>query len=528
MTEQSRRTGSSTEPLEALRSSATLVASGVAKRYGAVRALEHADISIKAGEVVALLGANGSGKSTLGRVLTGMTRPDSGSLTLRGAPLHLTSPVQARRLGITAVYQELSLVPDMTVAENVWLGHEPTRLGGVDRRALLERTAELLTNFRGVFTEDVEPNTIVGGLPNSERQLVEVVKALAWEPSVLILDEATASLDSRQVERLFELVHEWRDQGMALAFISHRMDEIFQVADRAVVLRNGSTVGELPIKEATEGKLVQLMTGGGTVAEVALARAPALNEHETLDALGSKTLELRGYGGTTVAPLDLTVRRGELVGIGGLQGQGQRQLLLALFGAVPHVGDLFVNGVPARFGSPRHAMNAGLAYVPGDRNKEGLLAIRSILENMQLASWSEYGTVLDMKRARSDAERTAKDLAIKFAHLDEPVSNLSGGNAQKVVIGKWLLRQPTVLLLDDPTKGVDVQAKAEFYRLLERLQEQGTAILFYSSDDAELLALCRRVLVMQDGRVTATLEGDTLTSDHLVAAAMGTTGGAPA
>lgn len=495
-----------------------LVARGISKRYGAVRALRDADLSIRCGEVTALLGGNGSGKSTLGRVLTGLTRPDSGTVLWQGEPVHLSSPAHARRLGITAVYQELSLVPTLSVAENVWLGHEPTRAGGIDRRTLRERTAELLEAFGGVFSVPVTPSTPVEDLPTSERQLVEVAKALAWNPTVLILDEATASLDRRQVERLFDLVAKWRASGMALVFISHRMDEIFRVADRAAVLRNGESVGEVKLEEATETQLVQMMTGGGEVAALALREQ---QEEEEVRLAAPKVLELKGFASPGLSPVNLSVRRGELVGIGGLQGQGQRQLLLALFGAAPHSGELLVEGRPTRFRGPRHAMRSHVAYVPGDRNWEGLLPIRSILENIQLANWREYGAYLNMRRASADAAATASDLAIKFSSLSEPVSNLSGGNAQKVVIGKWLIRNPKVLLLDDPTKGVDVQAKAEFYRLLERLQADGTAILFYSSDDAELLGLCHKVLVMQDGEVTTTLAGETLTRDHLVAAAMG-------
>lgn len=498
-----------------------LSAAGIHKRYGAVRALAGGDLNIWPGAVVALLGANGSGKSTLGRVITGLTKPDAGTVTIAGATLQLNSPAHARNLGITAVYQELSLVPDLSVSENVWLGHEPLRAGGIDRRAMRERTLELLENFQGVFTVPVKPDTIVDDLPTGERQLVEIVKALAWDPRVLILDEATASLDSRQVDRLFELVQEWRAAGMAIVFVSHRMGEIFRVADRAAVLRNGATVGERELRSTTERELVQLMTGGGEVAELVLEG----HQDEAHGAAGAQVaLELNGFSSERLSPLDLRVRRGELVGLGGLQGQGQRHLLLALFGALPYQGEVTLEGERASFRSPRQAMATGVAYVPGDRNREGLLSIRPILENLQLPSWRKYGKPLDMQRARADAQGAVADLAIKIASLDEPVSNLSGGNAQKVVIGKWLLREPRLLLLDDPTKGVDVNAKAEFYRLLGDLQKRGTTILFHSSDDAELLGLCQRVLVLHDGEVRAELTGERLTRDHLVAASMGATG----
>lgn len=502
-----------------------LSARGVAKWYGAVRALEGGDLDVHQGEVVALLGANGSGKSTLGKVITGLIRPDGGELSVDGERVSVPSTAHARRLGITAVYQELSLVPDLTVAENVFLGHEPRRAGGLDRRAMQRRSAELLALFDGAYTVPVAPNTVVDRLPPSERQLVEIVKAVSRQPRALILDEATASLDSRQVDRLFELVGKWRDQGMGLVFVSHRMDEIFRVADRAVVLRDGKTVGQLTLRgvedrRGAERKLVEMMTGGGVAG--ALLQGEARPKPAGVgQAGGDACLGLRGFASGELAPLDLDVAPGELVGLGGLRGQGQSRLLLALFGAVPHRGDVLLGGRKVTFRNPRQAMRAGVAYVPGDRNREGLLPIRPILENLQLPSWSRYGTPLRMRAARRDAARVAGELNVRLASLDDNVSSLSGGNAQKVVVGKWLLREPRLLLLDDPTKGIDVEAKEEFYRLIARLQAGGTTVLFTSSDDAELVGLCERVLVLQDGRVTAELRGETLDRAHLVAAAMG-------
>lgn len=507
-----------------------LSARGVRKRYGAVTALAGADLDVSAGEVVALLGANGSGKSTLGRVLTGVTRPDAGELRFAGRPVDLPSPMAARRLGVGAVYQELSLVPDMTVAENVWLGHEPTRRGGVDRRAMRERTAELLELFAGTFAVRVTPDTVVADLPQAGRQVIEVLKAYSWSPRVLILDEATASLDSRQVDRLFELVGRWREEGMALVFVSHRMGEIFRVADRAVVLRNGATVGMRPIAETDEAELVALLTGGTGAAPRrarAVAAEASVGPGTPEAAVGEPPLlELRGYSSPGLAPLDLRVARGELLGLGGLQGQGQSRLLLSLFGAAPHHGEVLLDGRRVTFRSPRQAMAAGVAYVPGDRNEAGLLPFRPLLENLQLPNWGRYGVPLRMRAARRDAADAADELSVRHGGLDESVGTLSGGNAQKVVIAKWLLRRPRLLLLDDPTKGVDVGAKAEFYAFLEELRRRGVTVLFNSSDDLELLGLCERVLVLHDGRVAAELAGDTLDRDHLVAAAMG--GGAPA
>ena len=490
----------------------TLSARDVEKRYGAVRALTDGHLDIRSGEVVALLGANGSGKSTLGKIITGITRPDAGEVHLDGEPVRFSSPLDARRRGITAVYQELSLVPDLTVAENVWLGHEPMRLGGLDRATMRIRTKQLLELFEGTFAVPVEPDGTVRDLPPSERQLVEILKALSLEPRVLILDEATASLDSRQVDRLFDLVGRWCADGMAIAFVSHRMEEIFRIADRVVVLRNGATVGERTLAETREDELVELMIGGA---------APTRHAESVPPEDAAVVLSVRGLAAGGLSDFDLDLRKGELVGLGGLQGQGQADLLLALFGAIPHTGEVRLGDETVRFRGPRQAMRRGVAYVPGDRGGEGLLPIRSILENLHLPNWPRYGLPLRLKRAEDEAKEAVNDLDIKLDDLAEPVRNLSGGNAQKVVIAKWLLRDPDVLLLNDPTKGIDVGAKAEFYGLLAELQRRGTAILFHSSDDDELLGLCQRVVVLHDGRTTAELQGADLDHAHLVAASMG-------
>ena len=491
-----------------------LAARSVAKHYGAVRALSDGTLEVGKGEVVALLGANGSGKSTLGKVVTGVVSPTRGELLLEGLPVTFASPYAARQRGVTAVYQELSLVPDMSVAENIFLGHEPSRAALVQRRRMRGEAEGLLELFGG--TLNVSPDTPVSDLLPSERQIVEILKALSQNPRVLVLDEATASLDSRQVDRLFDLIARWKAQGMAIIFISHRMDELFRVADRAVVLRNGETVGSAVMADTTEEALVGMMIGE-SVQPQRFARG-VTPKGVRLSVKGLTSAGLRGVG--------LELRDGELLGLGGLHGQGQEALLLALFGAVPFTGSVTLGGAAVKFAHPREAMRKGVAYVPGDRGGEGLLMIRSILENLLLPSWRAYGLPIKQGAARAAALDVGKKLSLKMASLDAPVSSLSGGNAQKVVIGKWLLREPSLLLLNDPTKGVDVGSKGEFYALLDKLRKQGTAILFYSSDDEELLGLCDRVLVLQDGRVTASLEGENLTRSSLVAASMGAGGAA--
>lgn len=485
------------------------------KRFGGVVALADGSIDVQRGQVVALLGANGSGKSTLSKIITGVLAPNEGELTVDGSPVRFTSPQAAKRRGISAVYQELSLIPDLSVMENIFLTHEPMRAGMLNRRAMRDETRRLIGLFEGTVPTHLTPDAVINELTPDEKQIVEILKTLSQKPRLMILDEATASLDSQQVDRLFELVRAWKNDGMAIVFVSHRMEEIFRIADSATVLRNGRTVGTRQIDQTDEHELVDLMIEG----------AGALNRQRTSEVSASAPVRLAVHNLSTRVLRDISfqLRDGELLGLGGLQGQGQTDLLQALFGVVHSTGTITLSGQSVRFRHPRQAMDNAVALVPGERGAEGLLLIRSILDNLQLPSWRSYGIPLKMKRAYADGQRMSDELRLVMASLDAPVNSLSGGNAQKVVLGKWLLRSPRLLLLNDPTKGVDVGAKTEFYALLNRLRETGTAILFYSSDDDELLGLCDRVLVMRDGAVCAELHGDGLTRASLVAASVGVT-----
>jgi ribose transport system ATP-binding protein len=492
----------------------SLSAQHIVKRYGGVVALADGSLDVQAGEVVALLGANGSGKSTLSKIITGVVAPNEGQLHLDGQPVQFSSPQAARRRGISAVYQELSLIPEMPVMDNIWLTHEPLKFGRVDRAQMRARTAQLLELFAGTTRSSLHPEALVSALPPDERQIVEILKALSFDPRLMILDEATASLDTQQVNRLFELVQGWKARGMAVVFVSHRMEEIFRIADRATVLRNGRSVGTRAISETNERELVELMIEGAAPADA--------QKRHALESGAPVRLRVERLNAGPLRDISFELHDGELLGLGGLQGQGQSELLLALFGALPlKSGTITLSGQPVRFRHPRDAMERECAFVPGDRASEGLLLSRSILENLHLPSWAKFGFPLNMANARAEAQRSADELRLVMESLSAPVSSLSGGNAQKVVLGKWLLRAPKLLLLNDPTKGVDVGAKGEFYALLGQLREQGTAILFYSSDDDELLGLCDRVLVFHDGVMNAELRGETVTRANLVAASMG-------
>jgi ribose transport system ATP-binding protein len=495
----------------------SLSARNIVKRYGGVVALSDGNLDVQAREVVALIGANGSGKSTMSKIINGVVVLDGGQLLLDGQPVHFPSPQAAKNVGIATVFQELSLIPQMTVAENIWLTREPLNtFGQVDRKAVRARTEELLALFRGTFKTDLHPDFPVTSLPPDEKQIIEILKAISFDPWLIILDEATASLDSRQVQRLFELVKTWKEQGKAIIFVSHRMEEIFRIADKYSVLRNGKTVGAGNIKDINEKQLVRLMIEKESVLGFLRGEAKSDKKIETeisLEAENLTTDSLRG--------VSFKVRKGELLGIGGLRGQGQRHLLHSLFGDISYSGTVKLFNKELNFKHPRDAMRNGFALVPGDRAKEGLLYIRSILDNLLLPSWRRFGVPLKVSNAKKEATKTGSSLNLKMAGLDEPVSSLSGGNAQKVVIGKWLMRDPQVLLLDDPTKGVDVGTKAEFYALLTRLSDEGKTILFYSSDDEELIGLCDRVLVIHDGMIHTELAGSTLTKENLIGASLG-------
>lgn len=498
--------------------SVSLSARSVVKRYGGVVALSDANLDVQSGEVLALIGANGSGKSTLGKLINGVAALDGGQLLLDNHPAHISSPLAARNMGISTVFQELSLIPQMTIAENIWLTREPLRSGMLDRKQIKERTQALLSLFSDVVHSKMDADTQVLSLSPDEKQIIEILKAISPDPWLIILDEATASLDHRQVNRLFELVREWKRSGKAIIFISHRMEEILNIADRYSVLRNGITVGQGLMKEVTARSLVDMMVGKSSAQNIVQRERSA-----SVSQPGERKVMLKVDDLHTdlLKGISFEVHAGELLGIGGLKGQGQRDLLLALFGDIPYKGTIHLAGEQVHFRHPSQAMKKGVALVPGERAKEGLLFIRSILENLLLPSWREYGFPIRMGKAVRNAARVSNDLSLKMAGLDEPVSSLSGGNAQKVVIGKWLLRNPHLLLLDDPTKGVDVNTKTEFYRLLIELCEQDLAVILYSSDDEELIGLCDRVQVMHDGVSRTELKGASLTKANLVAASLG-------
>ncbi|WP_210505547.1 sugar ABC transporter ATP-binding protein [Naasia sp. SYSU D00057] len=487
---------------------------GVHKRYGGVRALDGASLSLEAGEVHGLLGPNGSGKSTLNKVLAGTVSPDAATIELDGQPITIGKPRDAAARGIAAVYQQLSLVDSLTVGRNLTLGVEPTRAGFVDNRASAAEIDEVLERLRPGLGPGVTATTEVSSLTPGQQQLVEIAKAVLRRPRILILDEATASLHRDQVQLLFEIIRELTAAGTCVVFVSHRLEEVMTICDRATILRTGRTVATLTIAETSESELVRTMVGDVAQAE----------RRAELARTDDMVLRVRGLTAPGVSDVDLDVHRGEILGLGGLQGQGQSELLLALFGATPiRAGEIELNGRRVANTSVVKATGNGFALVPGDRGSQGLFMQRAIQENLSIVSLRRRllaALGISMRRERGVAADAVQRLSIKIGGLDDPVTSLSGGNAQKVVIAKWLLNEPAVVLLDDPTKGVDISAKAEIYAIVRELADSGVAVILNSSDDVELAELCDRVIVLYEGRIRTQLVGDEITSDRLVAAAL--------
>ncbi len=486
---------------------------GITKRYGGVLALEDVDLSVQAGCIHAVLGENGAGKSSLIKCMAGVVQPDAGAMRLDGAAVRFASPAAANAAGVVCIFQELSLIPDLSVADNILISNPPRRLGLIDRRAQRRMAEAALAR---VGAEGIHPMALVKDLPLSRRQLVEIAKALARAPRLLILDEATSALTAGDVAPVFRLLKELRAQGVALVYISHRMDEVAELADECSVFRNGRRVASFAAGTRSDDEIVTLMIGRN-YSQVFPPKPPPLPD----DA--AAVLEARGLSwGDALAGISLRVRAGEIVGLGGLDGQGQRELLLALFGVLRGVsGEVLVGGERAAAG-PHGAAADGIALIPEDRKTEGLMLPMSVGDNLSFASLGRlsHGGVLDRAAERDAIAGMTKLLAIKTASNDGPVAALSGGNQQKVVLAKWLMTRPRIILLNDPTRGIDVGTKQEIYQLLRKLADEGAAILLYSTDYAELIGCCDRVLVLYEGRVKRQLAGDAVTEHALVSSAL--------
>jgi ribose transport system ATP-binding protein len=489
---------------------------GVSKRYGGVRALEKADLTVREGRIHGILGENGAGKSTLIKIMAGVVQPDEGRMILDGEAIRFATPAAANRAGIVCIFQELSLIPDLSVADNIGLADPPRRFGLIDRRAQRRMTEAALAR---AGAEDIHPLAPVKDLPLSRRQMVEIAKALAREPRILILDEATSALTAADVAKVLAVLKRLRSDGMALLYISHRMHEIAALADDCTVFRNGRHIATYAAGSKTDQEVVELMIG--REYSHVFPPKPALPP-----ASGVPALEVRNLSwADRLKNVSLDVAPGEIVGLGGLDGQGQRDLLLALFGVLRGVsGEMHVDGRQVNVTSPRAAKRKStrIALIPEDRKTDGLMLPMSVRDNLSLAALGglSRGGVIDRKAERQAIERMIELLAIRTDGVDVPVGSLSGGNQQKVVIAKWLMVDPRIILLNDPTRGIDVGTKQELYQLLRKLADSGAAIVFYSTDYDELIGCCDKVLVFYDGSVIRTLSGTEITERALVAGAL--------
>jgi ribose transport system ATP-binding protein len=496
------------------RTSRAIEASGVSKHFGGVQALRSASFSADFGEVHALVGENGAGKSTMIKILSGVLAPDAGSLRIKGTEVSLASPLEARRLGVGTVFQELTLLPWMTVAENLLLGNEPKGpLGLVRRRNLASSADEILRRY-GV--DGIDPLELVAALSLAQRQTIEIVRTLLREPEILFLDEPTSALAEREVEWLFGLVRGLRERGSCIIFTSHRWGEVVNIADRITVFRNGENVATRDRIE--EAEAVTLMTGR-TIERMYPELPPAAADAPV-------ALEVRDLRGARVGGVSFRLGKGEILGIGGLAGQGQRDLFMTLFGARRAIGgEIVVGGKNVRIRNPHDAIEAGLgiALVPEDRKSEGLLLPLSVRDNLSLAVLPRVSVGGVVRRVFENRMvwRIVERLQIRTRRVGvQEVGTLSGGNQQKVLIGRWLLAEPDIMLLYDITRGVDVGTKHDIYELMVELIGEGKSLLFYSSDTEETAHMCHRVLVMREGRVAAELAGEEIDAERLVAAAL--------
>jgi ribose transport system ATP-binding protein len=483
---------------------------GITKSFPGVRALKNVDLRIWPGEVHALMGENGAGKSTLMKILAGAYRPDTGAILLDGNPVQFRTPHEARLAGIGIIYQELTVAPNLTVSGNVFLGSELSRFGFIKDTAEMDRKTQGVLDRLGAR---FRPNQRAARLAVAEQQQVEIARALFYKSRVLVMDEPTAALSDRETDRLFDVVRHLRSEGLAIIYISHRMAEVYELADRLSVLRDGEYVGELKRTEFSAAKVIEMMVG---------RRLEDFYEH-TKRAAGDVVLEVKNMSdGNRVKNASFQLRQGEVLGLAGLVGAGRTELARLIFGADKRKsGETYLNREKLQINQPKDAIRAGIGYVPEDRKLQGVFLQMSSGENITmniLGRCSAFG-VLNFKKLNDRANAEVKAMRVRTASLKSRAGGLSGGNQQKLLLARWLEINPKVLLLDEPTRGVDVGAKAEIYALIQQLVDKGTAVLFISSELPEIVGVCDRVLVMREGEITGEVGGETgieITQQHIM------------
>jgi simple sugar transport system ATP-binding protein len=488
---------------------------GARKVFPGVVALDGVDFTLRAGEIHALLGENGAGKSTLINLLTGASPRDGGTIEVDDVRIDPRSPAEARAAGIGAVYQEASLLANLSVAENLYLGRQPTRLGLVQRGRMLRDARTLLAPY-GVDIDVAEP---LGSYSTAVQQIVAIARAVDLSAKVLILDEPTASLDAAETAMLFGVMRDLKARGLGVIFVTHFLDQVFAVSDRLTVLRNGKLVGERETADLSKLDLVALMLGKALASDSHLARKAGGR------TTGAPVVEFRGLGRRRfVEPFDLTLHAGEVVGAAGLLGSGRTETALLLFGAArADQGEVIIDGRPVRLRNPRDAIRLGFGLCPEERKADGVVGALSIRENIALALQARRGWLRRLPRAAQAAlaDRYIQLLDIRTPDAEKPIEQLSGGNQQKAVLARWLATEPRLLILDEPTRGIDVGAHAEIVRLIEDLSERGMALYVVSSEIEEVAAYADRVMVMRDRRSTGVLAGEAVTPDAIVSAIAG-------
>ncbi len=485
--------------------SALLEMRSITKRFPGVVALDGVDFELERGEVHVLLGENGAGKSTLVKMLAGAYRPDEGEILLDGEAASISSATDAQKLGISTIYQEFNLVPQFTVAENIFLGRQPRRFGFVDRRKMREEARKLLDRMKVL----VDPDALVSNLGVAQRQMVEIAKALSLNARILIMDEPTASLSGQEVERLFDIVRGLKEEEVAMIFISHHLEEVSEIGDRVTVLRDGKVVDRVPAS-TKHSELVRMMVGRSVEAQFP-RRRPEVGEV----LLEVKNLSREGV----LEDVSFSLRAGEVVGVAGIVGAGRTELARAIFGADPgDAGEVWVEGRRMERGDPREAKRRGMGFVTEDRQGQGIVPPLSVAENLGLASLERNTHVglVSRREQRKQARKMIEDLNIRTPGPEQVIRYLSGGNQQKAVIGKWLLADSKVLIMDEPTRGIDVGAKVEIYELMNELTENGAGILMISSDLPEVLGMSDRILVMSGGRITGELSVEEANGENVM------------
>lgn len=496
-----------------------LQVSGISKSFPGVKALDDVHLTLRSGKLTALLGENGAGKSTLMNIIAGVLAPDEGEIRVGGNKVQFSNPRDAHAAGIGMVFQELNLVDNLTVAENLFLGREPlTRFGCVDTVSMNHQAARLLKQL----DLDVKPTALLGTLRVGQQQIVEIAKTISSQSRILILDEPTSAITEHEIEVLFKLIHDLKKQGVAIVYITHKLEELEQIGDDVVIMRDGRCVGTAPMGEFSNDVIIRMMVG----REVnVVAKQTFMSGGEEALRVEHFSLKETGVAGRFVfEDVQLRVHRGEIFGIFGLMGAGRTELLESLFGLHgKHAsGDVFIKGKPVQIKSPLDAIEFGIALAPEDRKRDGLVLSMSVAENATLATvprLESFG-VLNAATERALVRESIERLNIKTPSQEETIQNLSGGNQQKVVLAKWLATQPDVLLLDEPTRGIDVNAKREIYSLIESLAAKGLAVVVVSSELTEILTLSDRIMVLSEGRKAAEFKREEATEEKIMSAAL--------